>query len=268
MFALNNQGTIFGEDGDYENRFYDYDYGSDYVSEREWEENRKALSASHEPSGDTYYGMTLDQYVDKIESLDFDLVLAETFTHAHCGRERQDSQYIFAHREGWLILLETYTSDNGFHEGEDQGFGKPSANTIELHYNWQPDHLDHRANLTSNGGFIHHPNTYDQDGELIAWGDRIEPAIWSGHHDVREGLKHTMESLSNTGTILNPWEKNTMHWMCAHHAVKEQDRGVPPGPESKAEWDRWVRDMNILSRSYFDKLPDWVKTMIGEYGRN
>jgi len=264
MLNANNQSTVFGEDSDYENRCYDYDYGQ--MSEREWEENRKALSASHEPNGDTYYGMTLDQYIENIESLNFELVLAETFTHAHCGRSRPDSQYIFAHRDGWLILLDTYTVDNGFHEGEDHGFGKPSANTIELHYNWQPEHLNHRASLTSTGGFVHHPHIRDEAGEIVEYGDIMDPRIWAGHHEVREGLRHTMESLSHAGTILNPWAKNTMHWMCPHHAVKDQDRSVPHGAAYKAEWDRWLNDMNTLSQTYFDKLPDWVKTMIGRIG--
>lgn len=258
MIIDKKNSSVFGEDGDYENRFYDWDHGSDYITEREWEANRKALNDSFEPNGDTHFQMTLSQYLEAIRSEGFEEVLKTDFTHSHCGRERSDSYYIFAHRKGWLITLDTYTSDYGFHEGVDQGFAEPSANTIELHYNWTPASLDLRGSLTSNGGFIRYPNKKNEKGDVVEWGDLVEPNTWGGHHDVRGGLKHVMNSLLENGSICNPWMKNVINWMTPHHSVKEQDRSIT------GDWDRWLSEMNQLTDVNFGNLPEWVKNMIGK----
>lgn len=206
--------------------------------------NQNSINA--EPLSDTRHGMTLDEYIEKILSLGFEEVLKTDFKHTtNDRREREDTYYVFAHRDGWLITLDTYTHDYGFDKGVDQGFSEKAVNVIQLHYNWKPGSMHRRVHHTHNGGFVR----YDENAGIY---------IWAGYHDVREGLDYSMQDLVMYGDIMNPWEKNTINWLAAQHSVEDQKHMVA------GEWDRWLSDITKISHENFAKLPDWVKTMIGD----
>lgn len=243
----------------------------DYPTEAEYEANLQALRDSFKDNGDTHFCMTLDEYIGKFKEAGFEEVLKSDFTHTSNQRRAQvDSYYIFAHRDGWLLTFDTFTHD---FENE-QGYSEKVMNVAELHYTWKPTHSHFRGSLTSNGGMLHHDHIYNEKDEIVTRGDLMEPNIWAGYHDVREGLDHVMASLKANGEILNPWIRNEINWLAAHHSVPEQERAGPPPEiqtkdtmeawyaENRAKSDRWYAAIKALSLANYTKLPDWVKTMI------
>jgi hypothetical protein len=225
---------------------YDSDY--DYVSdERGWEEAEKAKRDSFEPSGDTHFRMTLDEYKAKFVELGFEEVLHETFPALNRKVDVEESFYVYAHRDGFLITFDTYAF-------EDDETRTPTLNYGNVYYCWAPSGDPVRVGPhTSSGSFAQYPEDNQDD---------IRP-IWIGYHDVREGIKYAMDDLKANGEIIMPWVKNPINWLASNQSVRDENRATGPGLAARAEWDRWLAEIKAKSLANYDKLPDWVKAMIG-----
>jgi hypothetical protein len=221
----------------------------EWTSGLQYEKDRQELRDSFTSSGDTHFGMSLEQYQEKFVESGFEQVLKDDFQHNHCGRERTDSYYVYAHRDGFLLTFDTYTSDYG----EKEGFGKPSVNVAHLHYNFQPTGGHMPGSLVSSGTYVRYP----EEGEA-----NPPPPVWAGYHDVREGLNHIMSQLKAAGVVMNPWLKNDIAWLAAQTSVRDRDRAVEGVEAHQSDWVRWKGEIHDRSTKNFNALPDWVRQML------
>jgi len=132
---------------------------------------------------DTTFSMKTEDYIARIQEIGFKKVLELPFHIVHCGKERDDTFYIFWHKDGLVLCMDTYNGDRG------------SAN---IYFNYEPNDqrkigegLDHVS-----GGFNGEEGKY----------------FFAGNIDVREGIKHHLETIRTHGKFLNPWKKQDFLW--------------------------------------------------------
>lgn len=118
-------------------------------------EKGKRMKSLLAERGDVWSGMNVDDYRLVIEAHGFELVYSSSFA----GNSGEERHFIYAHREGLLLSMDTYA-------GERVNGGK-------VYYCWRKgDHAKNDGYLLSSGGFI----------------DRPDYTLWMGHHDIREAL--------------------------------------------------------------------------------
>lgn len=124
--------------------------------------------------GDSYWGMSLIDYLEVIEDFGFERVLYLPF-----HKDGVDNAlYVYWEPErGILLSFDSYNGDR--------------VNGGRFYYNWIPNETtSHR--VTSNGGFY-----------KIA----ENRFVWSGYHDCREAIRHHIKQLESAGSFVVPWLK-------------------------------------------------------------
>lgn len=206
-----------------------------------------ALSIAHgavltdalEETDDTTFSNKLVNYQRIIVSMGFELVLSTPFVGRSWNGDPapNEVQYIYAHRDGLLLIFDTYYSD--------------SVNSAKVYY-------AHRAH--SSEGRRYNTSHYSSGGyySAVEWRDKTPADIWwFGDHDARVALRHTINRLREGGQFLTPWPKPHEHrsyhvWMCHYMDHKSLDNYGSP------EYEATIAKANAR----LHQLPDWVKEMI------
>ncbi len=134
--------------------------------------------------GDTHFGISLDKYIEVIESAGF--VLAKKFAYT------RDDYYIYW-KDGLLLAFDSY--------------GRCSVNGGNIYYNWRRNDdvsFDEVYSLTSSG----------------KWHDRL---ILAGSHDCREALLFNMNRMAIRGTFLPKWQYKPSLWLVHYEEHPPQD---------------------------------------------
>lgn len=135
---------------------------------------------------DSYFGMSVDEYISLITQHGFEQVLCDDFTTELHGYN--DKHYIFWHHKGLLLSFDT--------------FDGRSVNGGKIYYNWAPDPGVETWNYTSSG--------FMQDD------------IWIGDHDCREGIIANLTAMESAGKFLNPWTTQPITlWLLNYADTKE-----------------------------------------------
>ncbi len=151
------------------------------------------LSMSHnlqkgqvlEGLGDTHFAMSLDKYIEVIESAGF--VLAKRFEF------ERDDYYIYW-KDGLLLAFDSY--------------GRKSVNGGNIYYNWRRNDdvsLTETFRLMSSG----------------CWSE--DRKVWVGDHDCREALLFNMNRLVLRGKFLPKWQYKPSLWLIHYEEYPPQD---------------------------------------------
>lgn len=137
---------------------------------------------------DTTLSMKAEDYIARIEEINFKKILEAPFHCSHHGREQDEMLFLFWHQDGLLLRMDTY--------GEDR-------NSAEVYFNYKPN-----DRLKAWEGLSHVSGGFD------------ESYIMSGWVDAREGIKHRLQTISAHGKFLNPWKRQMHLWLlnyCESH---------------------------------------------------
>jgi hypothetical protein len=132
---------------------------------------------------DTTFSMKTEDYIARIQEVGFKKVLELPFHTVHGGQERNDTFYIFWHKDGLFLCMDTYNGDR---------------NSANIYFNYEPN--DQRKIWEGldyvSGGFNGEEGKY----------------FFAGNIDAREGIKHHLETIRTHGKFLNPWKKQDFLW--------------------------------------------------------
>lgn len=133
---------------------------------------------------DTFFSMTAEDYIARIEEIGFKKVLEIPFHCCHCGTERDDTFYVFWHEDGILLRMDTYDGQR---------------NSADIYFNYLPNDQNDLWKGTSgcSGGFS------GEDNHLF----------FTGHRDAREAVKHNIQTMRAHGKFLKPWKKQGLLWL-------------------------------------------------------
>jgi hypothetical protein len=92
-------------------------------------------------AGDTQFSNTVTDYLRITGNFGFEVVYKEPFNSERC----EENLYVLFQKElGILICFDTFTWETG---------REPNVNGGNMYYNWSPNSLNKRGNLTSSGHF-------------------------------------------------------------------------------------------------------------------
>ncbi len=170
-------------------------------------------------SGDTTMSNKLANYVSIIESMGFEKVLTVPFVAkgwSPADPDRNENLFIYAHRDGMLLVFDTYNSDD--------------VNGGDLYYCIKLD-TNGRYGVTSSGGYRKY-GTEDQ--------------YWGGYHDCREALRYNINKLRANGQFLAQWpeDHDVFLWLLHHGDTKDENYDYKAiNAERIALLPQWVRTM-------------------------
>lgn len=206
---------------------------------------------------DTCFSETAKEYLRKVKSFGFEIVLQIPFT----GSEGQpENLYILFHKRlSILLVFDTFTYiDDGSWAKSGKKVPPPSRNGGKFYYNWFVKTAGKKKGLTSSGSFFK-DNDKDRfiamfDSEFnivdqsnldipadIEWsfnpdnweeykknqqeiGKSIEKLnfynLWVGDHDCREALKMNITYMIENGKFLTKWKERPFLWLL-HYGDKE-----------------------------------------------
>lgn len=181
---------------------------------------------------DSTYDTEAAEYIEIITELGFELVLKVPFTNDD-GVEL--NLQFFARQDGLILVFDEFQWDIEGHV--------PVVNGANLYYNWKPNNIQTRWEVTSSGGFVG-PN-----GESLVQNPNIteDQYVWSGNHDAREAIRYKIQQLEKAGTFLSRWAQPPFLWFL-HYM------------DTKGEYDYKVINVERIAM-----LPEWVQEIIGEY---
>lgn len=149
--------------------------------------NKRAALAM---TGDSHFGMTLDEYAKLIESLGFRLVASYQFRKE--GYSHDDTLFIYWEASRACLL------------SFDSWSGK-SVNSGQFAYCWKPHNGDY--SLTSSGG-------------------RNEDGVWSGDHDCREAIAYKLRRLDAGGEFVQPWPRIPFLWLVGYGEDTDRSKEI------------------------------------------
>lgn len=182
---------------------------------------RKVLEAND----DTLFSNTVERYVRIVKELGFEQVLTAPFT----GHTVNEMFYIFAHRDGMILCFDTYM-------GSD-------VNGAHLYYNLEFTNIDHgnHCSVISSGSWVEYE--VDRDSRTVS-------GVWSGHHDAREGLKHTIAKIRKNCKILTKWKDDPFLWLLHYMDTKTENYDYAAiNAERLAMCPEWVRNMLAAAKA-------------------
>jgi hypothetical protein len=146
-----------------------------------------ALSLNHnrrkdallKSSRDTTFSMPFDDHLAVFVDMGFEEVYRQEFD----GRYARETYLILWHADGLLATTESFSWSAG-----DKG-----RNTAKVYYNYRRAAGLPGCPLTSSG--------------------HMEGDVWIGYHDVREGMRHTIECLRAEGEFLPAWVARPFLWL-------------------------------------------------------
>lgn len=211
------------------------------------ERKRKLLSSLD----DTVFSETEEEYLRKVTDFGFEVIHKESFmgkTYFDDEEAVEERQYIMFHRKYSILLVwDTYRGHrNGgnfyynWSPKQDKGY-RPHLSSGHTIGNYTKSPLS----VYFNEDFTEHVNPGLED--LIGkepkwdlnvshkeyrelrdpWDEKFEKyvkdnnlrTVWSGYHDCREALKHTINSLAEEGDFLPKWKEQPFLWLLHHGEV-------------------------------------------------
>jgi hypothetical protein len=144
--------------------------------------------------GDSYYGITTEEYLIITAKEGFETVLEVPFQSPSSNQE--EKLYIMWHPDGILLSFDTYRSN---------------LNGGKFYYNLKlNDEKDY--------------------GKVISSGCCTEENVIYGSHDCREAFRHKLNKLRKYGSFLSCWEEQPFLWLC-HHGDTKHDLKYPESSE-------------------------------------
>lgn len=135
---------------------------------------------------DTHYGSPFWNTLRIFNDLGFEAVHGHLFpssTQAHAS----DRFVLLWRPDGVLGTLESYGD---------------ATNNAKIYYNWRVnENVENRYALLSSGHWV-------------------DEQTWTGDHDAREGLRHTLSRLEATGTFLPFWVERPWLWLLDYSQTK------------------------------------------------
>lgn len=151
--------------------------------------------------GDTYMGMSAQEFIDLLKFNDFQEAYREEFA----SDGSLECLLIFVHAKDHLLCrFDTIDS---------------RVNSCKVHYAWRPKDFETSWKFISSGGF------YDESGESAARSNAPNSKlILFGDHDGREGMFFNLRNLRNNGTFTN-WPAGAINnlWLCHHGDTKDHN---------------------------------------------
>jgi hypothetical protein len=184
-------------------------------------------------SGDVHNRLSYEDYCNKVLEWGFNLIFEDEFLN----REgKTNYQKIFWLPEGVLLVTDSYFWSLDY-------MPLYTVNTATMYYNVQitKEQLKTFFKFTSSGCC----EIYDTDKDDY---------VWCGDHNVREALKHKLDGLKSSGSLLSQWR--VAPFMCLNHYGERKER-----PEGAANKDF----VKLLNEELFDKIakfPDDLANML------
>lgn len=151
---------------------------------------------------DTTFCMEFEPYVDQAKKLGFEVAYTEQFLHFNTDNQpvedRDETMMILGHRElGLVLVVDSFTWESG----------NKNRNTSHLYFTWKPflsddesRHGSYNHDALSSGGWESSEEGWRHKDD----NDRSQ-MFWSGHNDVREGLRYQINKLATAGTTFAKW---------------------------------------------------------------
>jgi hypothetical protein len=138
---------------------------------------------------DTKFSENFNRYHEIATSIGFEVIYEEQFV-GNPGEElpRNETFRTYWHPDGLLLTVESYY-DN--------------VNTAKVYYNVRFN--EDGQWVTSSGGCAY-----------------TDHGVWVGDHDVREGLKHKINSIRKNGVFLTNWIERPFLWLLNYREPKEE----------------------------------------------
>jgi hypothetical protein len=134
-------------------------------------------------NNDTCFQNTVEDYLAIAEDIGFRVVLKLPFINK--TYEHPDTFYVlFDDKRGILLMFDTFMVKD--------------VNGGTFHFDWKPNSEKREWPSQCSGG-------YDKEGKIL-----------SGYFDCREGLRHHIRMLDESGTFVTPWKADRHLWMCHH----------------------------------------------------
>lgn len=128
---------------------------------------------------DSHFNMSWEDSIDLYTRLGFEEVFSEEFEYNKYSLEAQECFKVFW-KDGFMLAVTSFSNQT-------------VVNTANLYYNWVPDVVDTYSQHISSGRF-----------------SREHENVWGGYTDVREGLRRTVNDLTEHGTVLDVWVSNPL----------------------------------------------------------
>lgn len=202
-------------------------------------EKSDALKNALIKENDVYFGEPLDTYLQKLIDFGFEIVLKDPFKNDNGG---QEYLYVLFHFEYSILLtFDTYSGD--------------SVNGGKFYYNFALKNGLSSNGLTSSGHYLsdnenNHVAFYNENFEYFnpkapkvlryegkvtyeEWKEsckiqseflsKVEGyKIWSGDHDCRKAVKHTINKIAETGKFLKYWKEQPYLWFLTYMDTKTE----------------------------------------------
>lgn len=183
--------------------------------------------------GDIHFGATFTEACAIAEDIGFKLILSHEFTadDNYNGFPRENEKtwtetLNFYWLDGMLLMLESYNGN--------------SLNSGKVYFNWIANEGVSAFFPTSSGGC-------DQN-EAGQW-------VFSGDRDVRDGLRHIVNRLHATGTLLPKWHKSPFVWFLSYMDTRKDENGQKS------------YDYEAINAARFAQFPADVQAAIGNINR-
>lgn len=143
---------------------------------------------------DTIYGDTTKRFMEIVRDLGFEDAFYVPFQGQTYGDQKpsNDSLYVMAHRDGMLLVFDTYCTH--------------SVHSAKVYYNWK----------NSSGG-----QAVTSSGSWHCYDHATGVGVWAGAHDAREALRHKIQLLRDSGEFLPRWERVPFLWLLHYMDVKQ-----------------------------------------------
>lgn len=165
---------------------------------------------------DTYYSITYSDFIRIVLTYGFKIVYEEEFLSSS-EKVNNDIFNIMFHDDGILLVCEKYGD---------------RLNSGHIYYNISPIvdfDMWYKQHLTESGMFN-------------------EDMIWSGYHDIREGIILKMDRMKTYGNFINPW-KHKQYFQLLNYKEWHDVRNDYDKP-------------NEITKRKFNKLPENVKKCV------
>ncbi len=168
--------------------------------------------------GDTSFSCSVDRYLSVVNGLGFERVLLDHFnrpSHDDAGREVTEFLAIYARPDGLLLRIDTYGD---------------LINSANIYFNVSYIPED-RSKLPLCSGHT----------KIVSSSSHV----WVGHQDVREALRHKIESFEKVGSFTNPWVERPFLWLLNYQDTKVLNC-----------------DYEEINADRISRMPEWVRNMI------
>ena len=135
---------------------------------------------------DTYYSIPFSDAL----AIYYDLGFVDAYSTTYELRGEVNSHIVLVHSDGIIMNITSYGS---------------TLNSATMYYNWE-----HEAPVDGE----RHPMQYVESGHYISspYDAPERRWVWSGSHDARVGIRHSLDRLRSNGKFLPIWEEKPFIW--------------------------------------------------------